>query len=367
MSRACSRRCFSPRDPFSGLARHGRETPERETRAVRASRDIGDREGSGDHPQANHSGRGRLRRPASCRDRDGTDFLHARAPRPLFDNPSWSGAPVSTIRDSVIHFDEDRLSERSAESDTLSVRWEGFVFAPKDSSYRFTLSSPGSSRVYLDDALLIDNGDRGPERALDKEIALSRGEPPSPHPIRRNRDRGALDFRWMETRTPKAIMPPLRFYSRPVTMSFFVLDTVASKISGILRAALIALGLLLLVVSARIFIPRWNPALVLTMILFLVLAGAYEWRIFSLRSTSASGCDPYAYLHGAQLMSENGFLRTEFSDPLAAEIYRSYIRKPSEADSIFLLSPHGYYVSDFGRGLVYNVFPPGMSFPLILS
>ena len=368
MSRACSRRCFSPRGSFflASLGTAARRLNERLAPFERAATSWIEKVLAIIRKRIVLAaavfvglllaviGTGRI---------SSTHGLLGR----YYDNPSWSGAPVTTIRDSVIHFDEDRLSERSAESDTLSVRWEGYVFAPKDSSYRFTLSSPGSSWGYLDDALLIDNGGRGPERTVDKEIPLSRGSHRLLIQYAKTEDRGALDFRWMEIRTPKAIMPPLRFYSRPVTMSFFVLDTMASKISGILRAALIALGLLLLVVSARIFIPCWNPAFVLTLILFLVLAGAYELRVFSRRSTSASGCDPYAYLHGAQLMAENGFLRTEFSDPLAAEIYRSYIRKPSEADSIFLLSPHGYHVSDFGRGLVYNVFPPGMSFLLILS
>jgi len=283
-----------------------------------------------------------------------------------FDNPAWSGAPASTVRDSVIHFDEDALSRRSAESDAFTVEWDGYIFAPKDSSYRFTLTSSGISRISLDGAVLIETGAVGPERTADKEIPLSRGNHRLLFRYAKSGEGGVLDFRWAETRTPKAIMPPLRFYSRPVTLAAVVADTVISKASGVLWLVLIALGLLLFTVAARAALPRSNPASVLTVLLFLVLAGAYELKVFSRRSTSASGCDSYAYLHGAELMAENGLLRTEFSDPPAAEIYRSYAPTPPEADSIFLLSPHGYYVSDLGRGLVYNVFPPGMSLLLYL-
>lgn len=60
-------------------------------------------------------------------------------------------------------------------------------------------------------------------------------------------------------------------------------------------------------------------------------------------------------------MARHGFFHTEFVDPLVPEIYRAYATKPPEQKAIFLLSPHGYYVYDLDKGLVYNVFPPGMS------
>jgi hypothetical protein len=59
-------------------------------------------------------------------------------------------------------------------------------------------------------------------------------------------------------------------------------------------------------------------------------------------------------------MARNGFFHTEFTDPLVPLIHKGYAKMPPDDKVEFLLSPHGHYVYNLPKGLVYNVFPPGM-------
>jgi len=277
-----------------------------------------------------------------------------------FANGLWSGPPATTALDPVLHFEKSAAAERTGFSESSSVEWEGFAYAPKSSAYRFTVTSDGGAWVYLDGVLLIDNGGVHPARMAEKEIELSRGNHRLLIKYLDTGGPGPFDFRWRETKTSKALMPRLYLYPKPAGLGPFVFDTALRYFLPALQALLCAAGLLLLITSIRAVLPRWELAAVLALGLFLVIAGAYEIDIFLKRSGSVTGCDSYAYLQGALLMARDGFFHTEYRDPLIPQVLGSYATKPAERQTIFLLSPHGHYVHDLERGIVYNVFPPGM-------
>jgi hypothetical protein len=278
-----------------------------------------------------------------------------------YDNDSWEGSPVSTATDSVIQFEKKGDADGAGNPDKFSIVWEGDLYAPKNSSYLFSIISDDGSWVFLDDALLIENGGIHPARLVEKEIPLSKG---NHHLLIKYFNAGGpaeVDFRWKETKTPKRLMPKLHLYSKPVSFAVFAVDSTLPYLMRLFHAALFILGFILLFWAARAVFPRWELLSVFCLCLFLLLAGYFGFEVLAKRSTAVTGCDSYAYLQGAELMARHGFFHTEFVDPLIPEIYRAYATNPPEQKAIFLLSPHGYYVYDLDKGLVYNVFPPGMS------
>jgi len=282
-----------------------------------------------------------------------------------YDNESWTGPTVATGLDSVVRFKRDTLVKRVGGADRFSVIWEGYVSAPKSALYRLSINS--GSQVSVDGALVIgDEGAPAPGRTT-KEITLSRGL----HRLLiryRNTGEGGVDFDCREAGKGGASRPGLVFYPEPVSPAAATLDAPLSVLSVILIAAFLVLGFVSLILAVQAVFPRWEGLGVFLFCLFLVEAGVYESLVFSRRSTAVTGCDSYAYLQGAELMARNGFLRTEYIDPLIPRIYRNFAGKPADQKLIFLLSPHGHYVYDLQKGSVYNVFPPGTSmllYPLV--
>jgi len=278
------------------------------------------------------------------------------------------GAPFKTTLDTVLHFDEAALLERVEDDKDFRIVWEGFIFAPKNSTYRFAVSSAGGSKVFIDGRPIFDNGDMRSPPVAETDLRLSGGS----HALRIEYVHAGgdafFDFRWREMDTAKAFMPKLHFYPKPAGWGTVILDAVLSylkKIAGLVAAVA---GFPLFVLGAGILRPRWRLTSVLAVAVFFAVAGISATTIIGKRSTAVYGCDSYAYLQGAELMARNGFFRTEYTDPLVPEISAGLSPSADESKEIFFLSPHGYYVQTLDKGLVYNVFPPGMSmilYPLV--
>jgi len=170
-------------------------------------------------------------------------------------NESWTGLPALTRTDPVISFDKKIMSKRSGNIDRSSAIWEGYIFIPKSSTYRFTIDSDDGSWVYLDDTLLIDNGGIHPESREKTEIYLSRGN----HRLRIKYfdagGKGKIDFRWAAIRTPRIVLPLPYFYLRPISPSAVIADTVLTFAVFLLKSGFLAAGLLLLVLVLGILFP----------------------------------------------------------------------------------------------------------------
>jgi fibro-slime domain-containing protein len=173
-------------------------------------------------------------------------------------NDSWDGPPVLMTFDPRIAFDKKTISIRTGNFDRSSAIWEGYIFAPKSSTYRFSVNSDDGSWVYVDGALLVDNGGIHPAKNESKEIFLLRGS----HRLRIKYfdagDEGKVVFRWKETKTFPFLMAPLYLYPKPISFGLFVWDTVLTFTVFLFEVAILSLGLLALALLIRIAFPLFN-------------------------------------------------------------------------------------------------------------
>jgi hypothetical protein len=282
-----------------------------------------------------------------------------------YDNDSWSGEPVQTRLDQKILFDKLEMSNRAGYSDKYSIIWEGFIFAAKDSRYILTVTSDDGSWVYLDDRLLIDNGGQHPGRKKDRETFLTKGNHKIVIRYFDAGGRGKIDFFWREAGSPRRLFPGYFLYPRPASQALYRFDQVRPTLQFILKWALYILGLSLVFIMIRKAFARSDLAFHLCLCLFLTLFALYGFHLFSKRSTAVTGCDTYAYLQGALSMAEQGLFRTEFEDRIVSEVHQAFKEDHGDQQTIFFFSPHGYYVFDLRQGLIYSVFPPGLSLLLL--
>jgi hypothetical protein len=296
-------------------------------------------------------------------------------------NDTWTGTPVWNALDPVIRFQKSEIVEKVKDPNRSSIVWEGFVFAPKNAKYKFAVSSDDGSWVFLDDKPLIDNGGIHPLRTVEMEADLSRGNHRLLIRYFDGGGNGSIDFRWTGPGALRVLSPKLPLYPKPVSFGVFALDVALPFVKFLLTAAFCTTGVILLNLLSKLvtkaaapFYSRYADGerkilsqipkkvlFTLPLVLFLVLVGIYQAHVLANRSVAVSGCDTYAYFQGANLMARNGFLRTEYLDPLIPQIYQGFAEKPPDDKCIFLLSPHGHYVYDLKKGSVYNVFPPGVS------
>jgi hypothetical protein len=286
----------------------------------------------------------------------------------FYPNSTWTGPAFSTSLDNVVSFKKETLSARTGEEDVLSASWSGYLFIPLRSDYQLSLASDDGSQVSLDGRLVLDNGGEHPLQAKDRTVSLDRGCYSVLLRYFDAGDKGQIDFRVREVGTPRWRKPRIFFYPRPVGLTTYIFDLVRPAIVSVFKAAFIVLALFLLFLLPNVVRPRLKLTSVLATALLLVLGGVFSVDLFRNRSTAVIGCDSYAYLNGAELMARNGLFRTDYIDPLVAQIHDRLQPKPPPDKEMFLFSPHGHYVYDVKAGLVYNVFPPGTSmilFPFV--
>jgi len=282
-----------------------------------------------------------------------------------YDNDSWRNAPLVTRIDKKINFQKSDIEPKVEYKESYSVEWEGYLFVPRNSKYFLSITSDDGSLVYLDDSLILDNRGIHPARKEEAKIFLSQGN----HKIKilyfDAGGRGLVKFDWEETESSSRIVPKFYMYPKPVSMGLYLFDVSLPYIKNLLWILLWLSGIFFLLIILKKIFKRLDLVSHLSLCLFLILFLNYSLEILSKRSRAVTGCDPYAYLQGAVNMAKNGLFHTEIKEPLVPLIHQSYQKKPSLDRTKFLLSPHGHYVYDFNKGLIYNVFPPGMSFFLL--
>jgi len=85
------------------------------------------------------------------------------------------GSLAYQTRDDRIAFDWGRASPRGLPPDHFSIRWEGSFNAPQTARYTFSLESDDGSRLFIDDAQVIDNWGPHARTTVDGEVELTRG------------------------------------------------------------------------------------------------------------------------------------------------------------------------------------------------
>jgi beta-glucosidase len=96
-----------------------------------------------------------------------------------FNNPNFEGAPSLVRVDSSVRFaydDPGQSPDPSLDHEHFSVRWSGYLLAPKTGDYLIGTASDDGSMVYLNDKLFIDNGGDHSIHVVSKLVHLLAGD-----------------------------------------------------------------------------------------------------------------------------------------------------------------------------------------------
>jgi hypothetical protein len=187
----------------------------------------------------------------------------------------------------------------------MSVRWEGYVEAPREGEYRFNLITDDSGWLYIDEKNVLDNGGIHPARGVDKALWLSKGL----HRIRIDyyqEDGGAvmkLEWRLPSGYNTLGLLPVTFFH--PTEISLPNARTYAFRVFPL---ALLLLGGLLFMLP---ILSRWlgalssDPRRRRQLVWGLLVTGAaLSVRLFQLNA-SGETCDEWAYVGGGRIYIEN--------------------------------------------------------------
>lgn len=95
-----------------------------------------------------------------------------------FNNINLEGAPKLKKVDTNINFKWwNEKPDPELENDNFSVRWTGYIKAPKTGEYTFTVSSDDGTRLYLDDRLMVDDWNDHAVEARSCRVTLNANEP----------------------------------------------------------------------------------------------------------------------------------------------------------------------------------------------
>jgi len=96
-----------------------------------------------------------------------------------FTNVSLKGKPLSTGVDTSINFvwPGNNLPLPETVADSFSVRWSGYIVAPRSGIYRLALSSDDGSKLYIEGKQVIDNWSIQSLRTKITDVALEKDKP----------------------------------------------------------------------------------------------------------------------------------------------------------------------------------------------
>lgn len=94
-----------------------------------------------------------------------------------FDNSKLEGEPVVKRNDRKLDFNWIAGPPRGLKSNyNFSIRWTGKLTLPETSSYTFAVTGDDGYRLYIDNALVIDNWTEQPETTKKTELTLTGGK-----------------------------------------------------------------------------------------------------------------------------------------------------------------------------------------------
>jgi hypothetical protein len=92
-----------------------------------------------------------------------------------FDNLEWRGTPVFSRRETRLTLESLEKGQNSFPQHNFSVTWFGWIYIEKEGDYSFSTKSDDGSSIFINDAMVLDNGGfHGPQKASG-EIFLSKG------------------------------------------------------------------------------------------------------------------------------------------------------------------------------------------------
>jgi 4-amino-4-deoxy-L-arabinose transferase-like glycosyltransferase len=151
--------------------------------------------------------------------------------------------PIFTRVDSEINFAYPLLMEVAKTN--YSIRWEGYIYIPKTNEYTFLLISDDGSWLYLDDKLVIDNGEEHALRRRINTINLHKGF----HSIKvsyfQKDSNSQLYLLWKPRGNLQKVVPTENLFTRLHTSKELIIDKLTS-IFWKLAQLLWIIGLILL-------------------------------------------------------------------------------------------------------------------------
>jgi beta-glucosidase len=142
--------------------------------------------------------------PSSALTPSGQPGLHGLLGE-YFPNPTLSGAPQVTRIDNQVDFNFGS-GEPAPELpvNMFSVRWTGFLDAPATGDYLMATTSDDGSRLFIDDALVVDNWGNHSSRTVTATVHLDAG----PHAVRieyyDNTGNASVTFGWAPPGAPSS-------------------------------------------------------------------------------------------------------------------------------------------------------------------
>ena len=191
-----------------------------------------------------------------------------------YPNDRWAGSPVFAGLDPIIAFSNEILTAKAGHAGTSSADWEGYLFAPKDGAYRFSISSDDGSWVYVDETLVVDNGGVHPNRRAEGDVALTKGR----HRLRlkyfNGGGDGSLEFEGRRIVSAKRLGPRLSLYPKEVRSGLVLFDSALSILGSIAIVICVLAGLVLLLLAPRPIIAFFSKGRALW------IKGRDRWSVF---------------------------------------------------------------------------------------
>jgi hypothetical protein len=181
-----------------------------------------------------------------------------------YSNIQWEGEPAFTRTDSTPYLKED-TGYNLTSTEAYSVKWSGWIMITRTGIYRFVTNSDDGSYLWLNKALMIDNGGPHGLRRVSTEISLEEGIYPIEILYFQIGGESVMQTRWappgkIETQIPAEVL----FQKRPRFFDLFVRKSVL-RLCDLLKTnwVSIVMGIcligILLFLSYRQILTSWKP------------------------------------------------------------------------------------------------------------
>ncbi len=133
----------------------------------------------------------------------------------FFENLEWKGEPLVTLRDGTFDLEAVRSQQPEFPHTNFSARWSGWIRIDRSGEYGFSTASDDGSSLFIDGAMLVENGGFHAFRKRTERISLSKGL----HSFQLNYVQGAaaydLKVYWIPPGKSETFIPASVLYRSP--------------------------------------------------------------------------------------------------------------------------------------------------------
>ena len=187
-----------------------------------------------------------------------------------FANPEFVGEPILSIGDDSISV--QRFNQEHPEIDkNYSIRWTGFLHAPRTGTYTLSTASDDGSWLYLDGKQIVDNGgSHGLEERFAK-VSLKRGVYPIEIRYVQGLGAAAIKAYWSVPAKLKRVLPREALYTSKPSIVLLALRTVLHF--GLIFLKVLSFVIIVLLALRHIFLQTETCPRTLTVLW--IVAGSF--------------------------------------------------------------------------------------------